>query len=105
MAAKNEAQTNSSSQTEAKCQQPSMFRVIIHNDDSTTMDFVVEVLTGIFHKSKIEATNIMLEVHNAGQGVAGVYTYDIAMTKKIQTDKASREKGFPLKVTVDEVGE
>lgn len=102
MAANHETRLENTTQSEARWQRPKMFRVVMHNDDYTTMDFVVDVLTGIFHKNKIEATNIMTDVHNSGKGVAGVYTYDIAVTKKIQTDRVSHEKGFPLKVTVDE---
>ncbi len=81
---------------------PKMFSVIMHNDDITTMDFVVEVLTKIFHKDLVEASNIMMEVHNNGKGVAGTYTYDIAITKKIQAEQMSHEKGFPLKLSLDE---
>ncbi|MDR1066258.1 MAG: ATP-dependent Clp protease adaptor ClpS [Clostridiales bacterium] len=79
-----------------------MYRVIMHDDDYTTMDFVVEVLMKIFHKSSLEASNIMLQVHNDGKGVAGVYTYDIAATKKLQANQMAGQMGFPLKLTLDE---
>jgi len=82
--------------------EPKMFAVVLHNDDITTMDFVVELLVRIFHKTTVEGAEIMMNVHDSGKGVAGVYTYDIAVTKKLQADLLSREHGFPLKLTVDE---
>ena len=62
-------------------QEPKMYRVILHNDHYTTMDFVVEVLMIVFHKAAAEATKVMLDVHKKGAGICGVYTYDIASTK------------------------
>ena len=82
--------------------EPKMFAVILHNDDITTMDFVVELLVRIFHKTTAEGAEIMMNVHERGKGIAGVYTYDIAVTKKRQADLLSREHNFPLKLTVDE---
>jgi len=82
--------------------EPKLFAVILHNDDITTMDFVVELLVRIFHKTTTEGAEIMMNVHERGKGVAGVYTYDIAVTKKHQADLMSRERNFPLKLTVDE---
>ena len=82
--------------------EPKMFAVIMHNDDITTMDFVVEVLVRIFHKTTAEGAKIMMDIHEHGKGVAGVYTYDLAITKKLQTNQMSRERGFPLKLTIDE---
>ena len=82
---------------------PSLYAVIIHNDDITSMDFVVEVLTSIFHMDSARASILMMAVHKEGHGVAGVYTYDIAVTKKTQADQRSAEKGFPLKLTISEV--
>jgi ATP-dependent Clp protease adaptor protein ClpS len=81
---------------------PSMYAVVMLNDDITTMDFVVDVLIKVFHKSSIEASNIMMDIHERGKGVAGIYTYDIALTKKSQTDQLSAEKGFPLRLSVQE---
>ena len=83
-------------------QMPRMFVVIIHNDDVTTMDFVVEVLVDIFQKSPQEAAVLMMDVHEKGSGIAGVYVFDIAATKKSQADKRASEKGFPLKLTIRE---
>jgi len=81
---------------------PKMFAVVMHNDDYTSMDFVVDILQKIFQKNETDANRIMLEIHNAGKGVAGVYTYDIAVTKKTQADQLADEKGFPLKLTIAE---
>ena len=83
--------------------EPAMFAVVLHNDDITTMDFVVELLVRVFHKTTAEGAAIMMSVHERGKGVAGVYTYDIAVTKKQQADVISREHNYPLKLTVDEV--
>lgn len=81
---------------------PGMYAVIIHNDDVTTMDFVTEVLTQIFHKTPPTAAALMMEVHELGHGVAGVYVFDIAVTKKSQADLLAAERGFPLKLTIRE---
>jgi ATP-dependent Clp protease adaptor protein ClpS len=81
---------------------PKMFHVILLNDDYTTMDFVIEVLVNIFHKSGAEATKIMLDVHEKGKGIVGVYTYDIAITKVVQTEELAKEREFPLKVIMEE---
>jgi len=79
---------------------PKMYAVILLNDDVTTMDFVVDLLIKVFHKSTVEASAVMMQVHENGQGIAGVYTYDIAVTKKIQSDRMASEQGFPLKLTI-----
>ncbi|MEW5814080.1 MAG: ATP-dependent Clp protease adapter ClpS [Spirochaetota bacterium] len=81
--------------------EPEMFRVILHNDHYTTMEFVVEVLERVFHKSLIEATKIMLDVHRKGKGNVGVYTYDIAATKVAQVRQIAKEREFPLKCTME----
>jgi ATP-dependent Clp protease adaptor protein ClpS len=87
---------------EIKLQKPSMFKIILHNDDYTTTDFVVEVLVNIFHKPLPEATKIMLDVHNKGKGVVGIYTYDIAVTKIAQVNQLAHKREFPLKVSLEE---
>ncbi|OPY90968.1 MAG: ATP-dependent Clp protease adapter protein ClpS [Syntrophus sp. PtaU1.Bin208] len=81
---------------------PRMYRVLLHNDDYTTMDFVVYILMTIFHKPAAEATRIMLDVHKKGQGVCGIYTYDIASTKIAQVHFISRQREFPLRCSMDE---
>lgn len=82
---------------------PHDYAVVIHNDEVTSMDFVVEVLCKVFHKSPVEASGLMMAVHNEGQGVAGVFTYDIAVTKKYQAERRAAEKGFPLRLTLWEM--
>jgi ATP-dependent Clp protease adaptor protein ClpS len=81
---------------------PKMYRVIIHNDHYTTMDFVVEVLVSIFHKPAAEATMLMMDVHKKGRGIVGAYTLDIAMTKITQVHTLASLRGFPLKCSYEE---
>ena len=80
---------------------PKNYRVILLNDDFTTMEFVVDILTEVFHKPEEEAYAIMMSVHQSGKGVAGIYPYDIAATKCQITLKKAREAGFPLKCTLE----
>ncbi len=75
---------------------PKMYKVLLLNDDYTTMEFVVEVLIGIFHKSAADATQIMLDVHQKGKGIVGAYTYDIASTKIAQVEQTAAKRDFPL---------
>ncbi len=81
---------------ERKVTRPRMFRVLLHNDDYTPMDFVVRLLQAVFHKSEGDATQIMLHVHNSGVGVAGVYTHEIAETKVAQVHILARKHEVPL---------
>jgi len=85
-----------------KIKKPKMFRVIIFNDDYTSMEFVVEVLVSIFNKPAAEATKIMLDVHKKGKGVCGVYTFDIAVTKVKQVHYEAQKEGFPLRCGYEE---
>ncbi len=78
---------------------PRLYKVVFHNDDYTTQEFVIEVLRVFFRKSETEATFIMLTVHRKGSGVAGVYTRDIAETKVQQVTTFAREHGMPLLLT------
>ena len=89
------------SETRDEVTEPPMYRVFLLNDDYTTMEFVVEVLKSVFHKSETEATRIMLNVHKAGVGICGVYTYEIAETKVDTVHNLARENGFPLKCSME----
>jgi ATP-dependent Clp protease adaptor protein ClpS len=80
---------------------PRRYKVMFHNDDYTTMEFVVDALIRFFHKSQAEATHIMLTVHKKGNGVAGIYTRDVAETKVEEVMKHARESGMPLLVTAE----
>jgi ATP-dependent clp protease adaptor protein clpS len=88
--------------THIKTKEPKKYKVIMYNDDFTTMEFVVAILNIIFNKSFEEANKIMMEVHKRGKGIAGVYTYDIAVTKTNKAISMAREEGFPFKLTVEE---
>lgn len=77
------------------------YKVILHNDDYTTMEFVVLILVKFFHKSETEATHIMLSVHHKGQGVAGIYTRDVAETKVAQVQDFAKQHGMPLRLTAE----
>ncbi|MCH7910456.1 MAG: ATP-dependent Clp protease adaptor ClpS [Candidatus Hydrogenedentes bacterium] len=87
--------------TEKKIQPPSMHKVLLHNDHYTTMEFVIDILESIFAKPGAEAVRIMLNVHEKGVGVAGVYTADIAETKIVSVRSRAQDQGFPLKCTME----
>ncbi|MBP3886801.1 MAG: ATP-dependent Clp protease adaptor ClpS [Cellulosilyticum sp.] len=91
------------SKEKIKLKKPKQYKVIMHNDDYTSMEFVVEVLVRIFNKKMAEAEKIMLDVHKAGKGIAGIYSYDIAMTKANTAMGWAKEEGFPFKLSVEEV--
>ncbi|MCH9652030.1 MAG: ATP-dependent Clp protease adaptor ClpS [Deltaproteobacteria bacterium] len=80
---------------------PRRYRVVLHNDDFTSMEFVIHVLKEYFHRSDSEANRIMLEVHHKGAGTAGIYTYDVAETKVAQVTSEARENGMPLMLSVE----
>jgi len=84
-----------------KLQPPSMWKVVLHNDDYTTQDFVVFVLTVVFRKPESEATRIMLAVHRQGKGIAGLYTYDVAETKINQVRALAEQHEYPLLCTME----
>ena len=81
--------------------EPRRYKVIIHNDDFTTMECVVEVLKTVFFLSNEKAEELMLQVHHANKAVVGIYTYDIAVSKANKATNMAREKGFPLRLTVE----
>ncbi|HMS42166.1 MAG TPA: ATP-dependent Clp protease adaptor ClpS [Pyrinomonadaceae bacterium] len=87
---------------ETKLEKPKLFKVILHNDDFTTMEFVVFILTHVFLRSEIEAFSIMLKVHNEGIGVAGIYPFEIANMKSEKAINLAKAHEFPLLCTVEE---
>ena len=87
---------------EVVLKEPQQYKVLLLNDDYSSMDFVVDVLMTIFHKSYSEAERIMIEVHEKQRGLCGIYTYEIAETKVAQVTKVAREQGFPLKAIMEE---
>jgi len=90
-------------QTKNKLKKPSLYKVLILNDDYTPMEFVVHLLKSFFNKSNEEATKIMLHVHQNGIGVCGIFSYEIAETKVIQVLDASRKNNHPLQCTMEKV--
>jgi len=95
---RNGAKTGEDSEvrTRQEVRTPALYRVLLLNDDYTTMDFVIQILETVFHKPPAEATQIMLNVHKKGMGVCGVYTRDIAETKISVVHELARGRGFPL---------
>jgi ATP-dependent Clp protease adaptor protein ClpS len=89
------------SKTDIEVDEPPMYKVLLLNDDYTTMDFVVEVLVYVFQKPPEEATLIMLNVHRKGVGVCGIYPFEIAETKVNLVENLARENGFPLKCIME----
>ena len=87
--------------TRARTKKPSMYKVLMLNDDYTPMEFVVDVLQHIFQKNREEATQIMLHVHQKGVGICGVYTYEVAETKVTQTVDYARKNQHPLQCTLE----
>ena len=89
-------------ESETKLEKPKLFKVLLHNDDFTTMDFVIFILKHVFLKGDIEAISIMLKVHNEGVGIAGVYPYEIANMKAEKAMNLSKAHEFPLLCTIEE---
>lgn len=90
------------SESETKVEKPKLFKVVLHNDDFTTMEFVVFILQHVFMRSDAEAFTIMLKVHNEGIGVAGVYPYEVASMKAEKAMNLARASEYPLLCTVEE---
>ena len=86
-----------------RTQEPRRYRVIMHNDDFTTMEFVVSVLMRVFHKDAVTAEAIMLKVHRQGRAAVGEYAYDIALSKVKLAMAMAKEEGFPFRMTIEEV--
>jgi ATP-dependent Clp protease adaptor protein ClpS len=89
-------------ESKPKLKQPPLYKVLLHNDDYTTMEFVVLILRTIFHKAEDDAIRIMLQVHQQGVGIAGVYTYEVAESKIAKVTALAREHEFPLLCTMQE---
>jgi len=85
----------------SKTQKPRQWKVILHNDDFTTMDFVIEVLRSVFHRTPAEAVELMLEVHNRGACTAGVYTREVAETKVDTVERLARAAEYPFLATME----
>jgi ATP-dependent Clp protease adaptor protein ClpS len=85
-----------------KTQQPPLYKVVLLNDDYTTMEFVVHVLESVFQKSPAEAYRVMMAVHVNGKGIAGVYPWEVAETKVDVVISMARDAGFPLKAVTEE---
>jgi ATP-dependent Clp protease adaptor protein ClpS len=103
MAKDRENGTKLADRSKEKLREPRNCRVILLNDHYTTMDFVVDILITIFQKSEEEANHIMLDIHQKGKGIAGLYPLDIALTKAEQVHVAAARKEFPLLCIVEEV--
>lgn len=88
--------------TDIEVKEPKRYKVVLLNDNYSTMDFVIEVLEKIFRKSREEATGIMLNIHEKGSGVCGIYSYEIAATKVAQVKASARKAEFPLKAVMEE---
>lgn len=93
-------QLSSRTSTRFRQRKPPLYDVVIHNDDYTTMEFVVKILVEIFNKNINEATQLMLYVHEKGEATAGTYIYDIAHSKANKAITLARAEGFPLQLTV-----
>lgn len=98
-----ETKINIREENKVKVKKPKNYKVIMHNDDFTTMEFVVAILMDIFNKSVEEANKVMMDVHKSGRGIAGIYTYDIANSKVMIAMTLAKEEDFPFKLTIEEV--
>jgi len=87
--------------TREDVREPQMYKVLLHNDDYTTMEFVVEILMAVFQKSEEDAVQVMLNVHRRGVGLCGVYTFEVAETKVEMVHSLAVENGFPLRCTME----
>jgi ATP-dependent Clp protease adaptor protein ClpS len=89
-------------ESKPKVEKPPMFKVLLHNDDYTSQEFVVFILQSIFHKGFADAFKIMLAVHNSGIGIAGVYTHEVAEAKSNKVIQLAQSEGYPLLCTIEE---
>jgi ATP-dependent Clp protease adaptor protein ClpS len=89
-------------QVKPKKQDPTLYKVVLLNDDYTTMEFVIQVLESVFQQSPAEAYRVMMHVHVTGRGIAGVYPWEVAETKVATVMSLAREAGFPLRAALEE---
>lgn len=101
MARQGQQQTGTGVRERIRVKTPQQYQVVMHNDDFTTMDFVVDVLKVVFGKEPSEAMALMLAIHHAGKAIVGVYTYDIATSKAKKAMSMARNEGFPLRCTCE----
>jgi ATP-dependent Clp protease adaptor protein ClpS len=94
--------TRAAEESRDKTASPPLFRVLMHNDDFTSMEFVVEMLQSIFHKAPTDANQIMLNIHFKGLGVCGIYPFEIAETKIDRVHARARSEGFPLRCSMEQ---
>lgn len=97
-----DSETGVATETKKKVEKPPLYKVLLHNDDYTSMDFVVFILVSIFHKDEANARRIMLEVHNRGVGIAGVFTFEVAESKINKVTALARAHEFPLLCTMEQ---
>ena len=90
-------------ESELALAEPTKYKVLLHNDDYSTMDFVVDVLMHVFRKNINQAEEIMITIHKSGRAVCGIYTFEIAETKVYQVKELAKSNGFPLLATMEEV--
>jgi ATP-dependent Clp protease adaptor protein ClpS len=88
--------------TRTRVKEPSLWKVLLLNDDYTPMEFVVQLLESVFDKSPAEAYRIMMKVHVEGRGLCGVYPFEVAETRVVTTEEIARESGFPLKAVMEQ---
>jgi len=93
--------TGAKTRSRVLIEEPRQYKVVFHNDDFTTMEFVTEVLRVVFEKAADEAVALMMRVHREGRAVVGVYSYDVAMTKASMATAMARSEGFPLSITCE----
>ncbi len=96
-----EGDSSVATEVEKKVKRPNLYKVLLHNDDYTTMDFVVMVLVTIFHLRESDAVRVMLNVHRQGVGVAGVYSHEVAETKVMKVAEIARQYEFPLRCSLE----
>ena len=88
--------------TRQETKEPELYKVLLLNDDYTTMEFVVQILEMVFHKEPAEAFRVMMQVHTQGRGLCGVYTYEVAETKVATVHDLARGNGYPLRATIED---